>query len=80
MAQEDYTQIKIHKKLIREIDDLRTARMSRTEFINSFLANYLSSRYRDLKSRSPVDPGEIDIDIWADLFERVKERAREANV
>ena len=80
MAQEDYTQIKIHKTLIEAIDDLRTARMSRTHFINAFMANYLIAKYSRLKSEAPIDPGEIDLDIWSDLYRKRVDREERKRV
>ena len=41
--------VKIRKDVIDEIDNIRTARMTRTEFINNVLGDWLHDSYRSIR-------------------------------
>ena len=60
--------VNINGLLIDEIDSIRTARMTRTQFINEVLADWLQDRRNmHLRGGFPVNPGRTDWEAWKDI-------------
>jgi hypothetical protein len=62
--------VKIRKDVIDEIDNIRTARMTRTEFINTVLADWLLDSYRSIRAEGPYNPKQMEWESWMILMQK----------